>query len=439
MAGKMRMDRRRFLLAGSGAVGAMYLPCLIPRRAFGANDRIGIGVIGTGRRAHQMLGDLRGLPSLPGEVQVVATSDIWPKKCGEWIEAFEKDVLRKKGVESSPEIDVQPDYRELLARKDVDGVMITTCDHWHALPAIHACQAGKDVYGEKPLSLTVAEGRAMVSAVRKYKRVFQTGTQQRSYLRNRQGCELVRNGRLGKIKEVRCTNYASSKPISEYDIPVESVPEGLDWDRWCGQTEPRDFSTHIYLTYNDPGWQRIREYSGGLMTNWGAHGLDMVQWALGMDDTGPVVFEPSGNKPDSPITFTYANGISVIFEYGDSRVLGGGHFMGERGELVMNRGKFNTIPIAISKEELTDDDLRLYKSDHHLQNWVDCMRTREKPVADVEIGHRTASLCHICGIARRLGRKLRWDPEKEVFPGDDEANLHLDRPKRKPFELPDSV
>ncbi len=440
-----RLSRRRFLIRSAGlAAAGLGAPRVLPSGVLaapgrpGPNDRIGIAFIGTGRRANQMLGDLKNLPSLPGEVQLVAFSDVWPKKCHEYIKSYEDQVLGPKGGKTGADYAVHQDYRELLEQNDVDAVIVTTVDHWHALPAIHACQAGKDVYGEKPLTLTIAEGRAMVEAVRKHGRVFQTGTQQRSYLRNRQGCELVRNGRLGKIKEVICTNYESSKPCSAYELPTEPVPEGLDWDRWCGQTQPRPFSMHVYLTYNDPGWQRLREYSGGLMTNWGAHGLDMVQWALGTDETGPVEITPHGSEFNSQVSFRYADGVVVKLQT-DGRVLGGGHFIGEKGELVMTRGKFNTVPISISQEPLGDSDVRLYKSDNHLQNFIDCIKSRKKCVADVEIGHRTATVCHLSGIARRLGRPLRWDPEKEVFPGDDEANTYLDRPKRAPYQLPDPV
>ena len=438
--------RRSFLKrAGMAAATAVAVPTIIPRHALaapgqaGANDRIGLGMIGAGRRTHQILGNLRGLPSLPGEVQVVAVSDLWPKKCHEWIDAFEEKVLKPKKAEADRPQFVYEDYREILDRNDIDAAVITTNDHWHALPAIHACQAGKDVYGEKPLSLTIAEGRAMVEATRKYNRIFQVGTQQRSYRRNRQACELIRNGRLGKINEVLCTNYGSSKPASEYDLKTEAVPEGLNWDRWCGQTATVPFSFNRYLTYEKPGWQWIREYSGGLMTNWGAHGLDMVQWALGMDATGPVEFDVDRPGETQPVTFRYANGVVVRMDPKETKVLGGGHFIGDKGEMFMNRGKFNTLPIAISKEEIGEDEARLYKSDNHMQNWIDCLKSRELPVADVEIGHRTATICHLCGIVRQLGRKLQWDPVKEVFPGDEEANRFLARPQRQPYQLPNPV
>lgn len=440
MATSSKLNRRRFLKNGIAlAAAGVTTPYVIPSGVLaaqdkpGANDRIGIGMIGCGRRAHQLLGEVQRVTGSGGGARVVAVNDIWPKKSHEWIAAYEKGRPQK-----GSDYGVYLDYRELLERKDIDGVIITTCDHWHALPAIHACQTGKDVYGEKPLTLTIREGRVMVDAVRKYKRVFQTGTQQRSYLRNRQGCELVRNGRLGKIKEVICTNYESSKPASEYELREERVPDGMDWDRWCGQTGAVPFSMNRYLTYESPGWQRIREHSGGLLTNWGAHGLDMVQWALGTDDTGPVEIEPHGNRFNSKVTYRYASGILLKLAT-DSSVLGGGHFVGTEGEMFMTRGKFNTVPIAISKEEITDSDVRLYKSDNHMQNWLACIKSRGRCAADVEIGHRTATICHLGGIARRLGRKLRWDPEREVFPDDDEANAMVDRPKRKPYELPDPV
>jgi len=417
------------------ATGAIALPWIVPHTALGANDRIGIGMIGAGRRIHQLLPNVTSVTGSEGGARVTAVSDVWPKKSAEWIVAYKERMAKEMEIGEIPEV---LDYRELLERNDVDAVIVTTCDHWHALPTIHACQAGKDVYGEKPLALTIAEGRAMVRAVRKYERIFQTGAQQRSYLRNRQACELIRNGKLGKITQVRCTNYGSSKPASEYELKTEPVPGGLDWDRWSGQTDLVPFSFNRYLTYEKPGWQWIREYSGGLMTNWGAHGLDMVQWALGTDDTGPVEIAADGNTPTSPFTFRYANGVTVRSD-AKASVLGGGHFIGTEGEMFMNRGRFNTVPIAISKEEIGEGDLRLYHSDNHMQNWLDCIRSRELPASDVQIGHRSATLCHLCGIARWVGRPLKWDPDKEIFPGDDEANAYLDRPKRDPWQLPDPV
>ena len=434
-----RQFLRRSVLFGAGAAAPYLISSHVLGTAGkpGANDRIGIACIGTGHRARELIRELRRVTGPEGQARIVGLSDVWPKKAHDWLAAYKKEMPESfRGARCAIDLD----YHKLLERDDVDAVIVTTCDHWHALPAIHACQAGKDVYGEKPLTLTIREGRKMVEAVRRYGRVFQTGAQQRSYLRNRQGCELVRNGKLGRIKEVRCENYRGSKPADEYQLKTGTVPKGMDWDRWCGQTALAPFSFNRYKTYQNPGWQWIWEYAGGRLTNWGPHGLDMVQWALGTDDTGPVEITPHGNKPDSKVSLRYANGVIVhLTVEGGMNVKGGGHFIGEKGEMIMNRGKFNTIPVAISTEGLDRDDLRLPISDNHMQNWLDCIKSRRRCIADVEIGHRTATICHLCGIARQLGRPLYWDPEKEIIPGDSEADAMLDRPKRKPYALPEEV
>ena len=229
-------------------------------------------------------------------------------------------------------------------------------------------------------------------------------------LRNRQACELIRNGRLGQIKEVVCALFPGARPASEYHFKDEPAPAGMDWDCWCGQTELAPFSFNRYLTYKDPGWQWIREYSGGLLTNWGAHGLDMVQWALGTDDTGPVEIEPHGNSFDSPITYRYASGILLKLDP-KMGMLGGGHFIGTSGELFMDRGRFNTVPKSLAAEPLSEKALHLEVSDHHMRNWLDCIKSRRRCISDVEIGHRSATICHLGGIARRL-RQASLGPEE---------------------------
>ncbi len=449
MTNPRRFSRRRFLGTCAGvAAGGVAAPYIIPADVLaapnraGANDRIGIGWVGTGRRSHQMINDLKGARSLPGECRVVAVSDVWPKKCHDYLKSYEENVLGPKGGKTGAKYGIYQDYRKMLDSNDIDAVVLTTPEHSRALPCILACQAGKDVYAEKPLCLTIHEGRAMVEAVRKYKRVCQVGTQQRSMFRNREASELVRNGRLGKLQEVLCHNWAGARPYTDFDLPVEPMPEGMDWEHWCGQTEPVPFSMHVYLTYNSPGWHNIRRYSGGSTANSGSHSLDVVQWALGTEDTGPVKVEPHGNQYNSEVTFRYASGVLLRLtnEVNSKDVSGfGAIFVGERGRLVMHRGRFNTIPIAISKEPLKEGDLRLYKSDHHFQNWIDCMKSRQKPVADVEIGHRACTICHLANIARWVGHKLKWDPGKEVFPDDDQANAYLSRPQRQGYQLPDPV
>lgn len=293
----------------------------------------------------------------------------------------------------------------------------------------------------------------MVEAVRKYNRVCQVGTQQRSFSRNREATEYVRNGRIGKVHTVICQNWLSSRPYTDYELPAEPVPEGLDWDMWCGQTEPVPFNIKIYLTYNNPGWHNILRYSGGWLANAGSHALDMVQWALDADESGPVEVWAEHKAFDAKVVFRYANGVLLKLAQScagpgippwksdeaakDQASSFGAIFVGDEGTLIEHRGRWNTKPIAISKEPIGDSDIRLYKSDHHFQNWIDCIKSRQKPAADVEIGHRTCTLCHLGGIARRLGRKLRWDPQRESFPGDSEANSYLERPQRAPYQLPD--
>jgi predicted dehydrogenase len=340
------------------------------------------------------------------------------------------------------------DYRALLESKDVDAVVVATPDHWHALPSIHACQAGKDVYCEKPLGLTIREGRAMVAAARKHRRVFQVGTQRRCSRDHRAGCELIRRGGIGKVREVIGPNYPSPW---ECRFPTQPVPAGLDWDVWCGQTEPVDFHRDIYIQRSNPGWISLRPYSGGEMTGTGAHGLDLVQWALGMDATGPVEVWVEGGRlepltyeaPESRsrgdahsskghrVTFRYANGVTVKLADGPL----GGAFIGERGKLMVDSGSIRSDPPKIARKalEAAGDEPR---AGNHLENWLDCIRSRERPAADVETGHRSTTVCHLGNIARWVGRKLRWDPEKEMFPGDDEANAHLERPMRAPYGLP---
>ncbi|MCC6891164.1 MAG: Gfo/Idh/MocA family oxidoreductase, partial [Hyphomicrobiales bacterium] len=344
------------------------------------------------------------------------------------------------------------DYKKLLDRKDVDAVITATPDHWRAVVSIHACQAGKDVYAETPMTLTIREGRLMVQAVRKYKRVFQTGSQQRSDAQNRYGCELVRNGRIGKIEMVIGHNYPSPW---ECGLPGQPAPPGLDWDKWCGPAPLVPYHPDLYAPRSNPGWISFRPYSGGEMTGWGAHGLDQIQWALGMDESGPVEIWTEGPKFNAPtytkpesrsrgekacsqpmIFFRYGNGVTVKLDNGNP---GGAIFVGSKGKIEIFRSKVTSNPAELAKEPIRDDEIHLYASTNHMRNWFDCMRSRERCICDVEVGHRSATVCHLGNIARWVGRKLRWDPKAEKFIGDDEVNRHVDRPRRKGYELPEEV
>lgn len=451
MKDSQTITRRAMLRRSAVLAGSVLVPYVVPETALagpdrvGANERIGLAVIGPGRRAHQLLGDMASAKGIPGQCRVVAACDVWPKKSHEYLKAYEQKVLKQSGGKYA----IHQDYRKVLDARDVDAVLVPTPEHWRALICIHACQAGKDVYAEKPLCLTVREGRAMVQAARKYQRVFQVGTQQRSTARNRQAAELVRNGRIGKVHTVVCQNWGGPRLYSDFQLPAEPIPEGLDWDTWCGPTQPVPFSMRIYLTYNNPGWHNLQTYSGGWLANAGSHSLDMVQWALGADDSGPVEVWAEKRSFQSKVTLRYANDVLVKLEQGgdaDTRLAKepglelasafGAMFYGDKGFLNMHRGRFNTKPTSIAQEPIRDSDVHLYKSDHHFQNWIDCMRSRRQPAADVEIGHRTCSVCHLANIARWTGRRLRWDPKQELFPGDDEANALLERTQRAPYQLP---
>ena len=430
-----QITRRDFVrTAGRAAVlGALAAgPYVSRHQVLGANDRIGVGIIGIGRQASDLL---RGLLTLK-EAQFVAVADV--------------NLNRAKEAGQKNNAVAYQDYRRLLERKDVDAIITATPEHWRALICIQACQAGKDIYAEKPMSLTIHEGRLMVQAARKYNRVFQTGSQQRSMWANYAGCALIRSGGLGKIRRVIAHNYPSPW---EYGLPAEPIPEGLDWDMWCGPTEPVAYNKDLYIPRANPGWLSFRPYSGGEMTGWGSHGLDQVQWALGMDDSGPIELWTEG--PDfKPPTYTapedrsrgdkICSAPTVFFRYPGDIVVelgngpsGGAIFLGEKGKLTIDRGRCESDP-----EELAETALKNKMPgflDHHLKNWLDCVRSRNQPVADVEIGHRSATVCHLGNIARRFGRKLRWDPAQETFPDDAEANSHLDRTRRKGWDLPKSV
>jgi predicted dehydrogenase len=418
------VSRRGFL--GRAALG-LAAPYFVGARAFGANERIGIGSIGPGRQG-------RGLLGIPGG-QVVALADV--------------NLPRAEGLATRFKAKAFGDYRKLLELKEVDAVIVSTPDHWHAICSIHACQAGKDVYVEKPMTLTILEGRKMVEAARKHKRIVQCGSHQRSMAANRLGCELVRNGRIGKITKVLGRNYPSPW---ECALPAQPVPQGLDWDMWCGPTKPVPYNKDLYTPRARPGWISFRPYSGGEMTGWGSHGLDQIQWALGMDEAGPIEVWTEGPKFNPP-TYTKPEGRgpgeracsvpTIYYRYPGDIVMeltkgpsGGGTFIGEKGTIRIDRGRCTSDPPEIAKEPIKDDEIHLYKSNNHKQNWADCIRSRKLPVADVEIGHRSATVCHLGNIARWLsGRKLEWDPAKERFTNDEEANKFLDRERRKPWTI----
>jgi predicted dehydrogenase len=430
----LRVSRRCFLGQSATLAAGIAVPYLIPSGLLAArpNDRIGVAGIGIGRQGS-------------GIYMAAAGS-----KQGRAVAVADANIRRAEAMAARLKVPAYQDYRKLLERRDVDAVTTATPDHWRSLVSIHACQAGKDVYAEKPLTLTIHEGRLMVDAARKYQRVFQTGTQQRSALANRVGCELVRTGKIGKILKVIAHNYPSPW---ECKLPAQAVPEGLDWDLWCGPVEPVPYNLDLCTPRAKPGWISFRPFSGGEMTGWGAHGLDQVQCALGMDDGGPIEVWTEGKKFDPPtyvkpesrargeklcsqpkVFFRYPGGIVV--EMDAKGPAAGGTFVGEKGTITIDRELCKSEPKELAEAALA---AAVKTSASHMENWLDCIKSRQKPAADVEIGHRSATVCHLGNIARWAGRKLAWDPVKEIFPDDPQANAYLDRPRRKPYLLPEKV
>ena len=428
------MNRRNFIEKAAAGAAAVTI---IPRHVMGghgytaANDRINIGYIGTGKQVPTLLNGLGKVK----ETVTVAACDVFESKLNNFVQAANKNNLAK-GLN----VKVEPYhyYRELLDRKDVDAVVIVTPDHWHAQMAVDAAKAGKDIYCEKPLALTVAEGRAMVNATRKYDRVFQTGNMQRSWRDFRHAVELVRNGYIGEIREV---NVSVGEPVKQADLPTQPVPQGLDWNEWVGPSLYRGYhETLAPPKVEGPWawWRGYRDFGGGLITDWGAHMFDIAQWALDMDRSGPVNFiPPAGENPQTGLTMIYDNGIRMNHkQWGTKDDFNAVQFIGTEGRIEVSRGFLRTFPNEkLAKGELKPGDKRVYVSNNHYQDWIDAIKNRTKPVSDVEIGHRTASLCNIINIGYELGRPLMWNPQAERFEGDAYANLMLSRPYRGKWDF----
>jgi predicted dehydrogenase len=325
------------------------------------------------------------------------------------------------------------DYREVLSRKDIDAVVIATPDHWHGAMAVKAAQAGKDIYCEKPLALTIKEGRAMVNAARKHKRVFQTGSMQRSWPEFRQAAELIRNGYIGDIKQI-VVNVGP--PPKKYDLQEETIPEGLDWMKWLGPNEFSVFNAELAPPISKdvfPNWRNYKEFGGGMVTDWGAHMFDIVQWALDMDASGPTQILPPDGKEIKHLTYIYANGIKMTHEKWDwNNAI---KFVGAEGEIRVQRRKLESNPESLKDRVIKDTEIKVYKSENHYVDFLDAMRSRKKPICDVEIGHRTASVCTLGNIAYELGVPLSWNPKKEAFDNNKAANQLLGRKLNKEWGI----
>jgi len=429
----MKMTRRGFMKTAGVAAGTMTaFPSIIPSTVLGqeAPSRVltvaCVGVGGMGLSHITQLLDRK-------TVRIVAVADVdrfHQKRAAQ-------SINKKYGNTNCRMVG---DFCEVTRAKDVDLITVATPDNWHALTAIDAIRNGKDVFVEKPLTLTIREGQALVAELRKHKRIGQTGTMQRSSEGFHRAAELIRNGRLGTVKHIDVLIPANNRYVGATWKP-EAVPEGLDYDFWLGPAPYAPYTsqrTHYQFRY-------ILDYAGGQTTNWGAHYLDIAQWALGMDQSGPVDVDGHGVYPTSglftaptrvDVRYTYASGVTMRMRTRTDGIYDGNIiFYGDKGMLDVSRSKLKSNPESILKEQIGENEVHLYKSRDHFGNWIECVKSRELPVSDLAIGHKTTNLCNIGNIVMQLQRKLTWDPVKECFADDAMANRMLTRSMRGPWSL----
>ena len=436
------VSRRSFIKQSSLlSLGLAAVPSIIPASAIGGDDkvppsdRITLGMIGTGDHGvNRNL--LRFLPE--PDCQVVALCDVDRSRRLNAKQIAEKRYEEQFGKGKYKGIDDYNDFRDVIARKDIDAVMISTPDHWHVLPAILAAKAGKDVMCEKPLTLTVEEGRILSDVIKKTKRIFQTASENRSDENYHRMCTLVRNGRIGKLKMIR-VGLPGKPGIQEAGLDTIPVPEGFDYDFWLGQAPEKPYC---------PGrchwnFRWILDYSGGQLTDWGAHMIDLAQWGNNTEYSGPVEVEGYGEFPKGSfynvaasfqLRYQYANGVNLLVE-SDHPYL---EFIGEDGWIKNDgwRAPLQASPKSILEEKIGEKETHLYTcAAGEQRNFLDCVKSRKECYAPAEIGHRTISIAHIGHICMQLGRKLHWNPDKERFINDEPANWLLNRPQREPWKL----
>ena len=452
MANKQRVSRRSMLKAGLGAAVAAGFPAIVPASVFGQtapSNRINVGAIGVGRisRGH----DLAAIRKYDF-ARIMAVCDLDANRVEEG-KALVNGYYAKDGKPYDG-VTGYRDYRELLANKDVDAVVISTPDHQHAVLAVNAVRAGKDVYLQKPAALTIAEGRYMSDAVRASKRIFQIGSQQRSWKQFHRACELVRNGRIGEVQHVEVGLPGDPSGPEAAEMPV---PPNLNYDAWLGST-PLVYYTEIRVHpqkgFERPGWLRCEQFGAGMITGWGAHHVDTAHWGMNTELTGPVEIWGTAEFPTHGLwnvhgkfktEARYANGMTMSIS-GDYP--NGIKFIGTKGWIFVTReenvtasdpgGQIKGPPLVASDAKILDsvigpNEVHLYTSDEHHGNWLECIRTRKETIAPAEIAHRACSTCLLHHMAMKTKRKLYWDPVKERFQNDDEANAMLSRPQRAPY------
>ncbi|MDT8301167.1 MAG: Gfo/Idh/MocA family oxidoreductase [Sedimentisphaerales bacterium] len=425
---KSRITRRNFLKGTVAAAGTtVAFPAIVPSSVFGAyspSNRIVMGAIGVGSQGS---GDMRGFLSKP-EVQMVAVCDV---------DKGHRDEAKKTVDQrySNSDCTAYLDFRELIGRGDLDAIQIAVPDQWHAIPAIAAARAGLDIHGQKPLARSIREGRAICNAVHRYGRVWQTGSQQRSDWKFRRACELVRNGRIGKILKVEVGLPTGGATDVK---PVTQVPEGLDWNFWLGPAPYVPYRGVVHWN-----WRWIMDYSGGQLTDWAGHHIDIAHWGMGWDYTGPVEIEGKGNYPKEGLynvpteykfACKYADG-TVMTVANNQQLTQGAKWYGENGWIHVNRGGLSASNEKILQEEIAPNEIKLYESRDHKQNFLDCVKSRKLTICPAEVGLRSISVGLLGEIAMLTGRKIKWDPEKEEIKGDPQASALLGRSYREPWIL----
>lgn len=438
-------NRRDFMKrAGITTVSAGVALSGASARILGANDRVRVGVLGTGRQGTGDLSDFKIQP----DVEIVAVCDVYAPN------------LQKGLAATDGKAQTYKDFRQVLERKDIDAVIVGSPDHWHALMAVEACKSGKDVYVEKPICCAVEEGKMMVECARKHNRVVQVGTQQRSAIHFQEAVKLVQQGYLGKVTFVRTWNYSNDYPEGIGNPPDSAPPAGLDWDAWLGPAPKVPFNANRFGVGDR--WSTFRyfwDYAGGLMTDWGVHLMDIVQWAMQVE--GPQAITAAGGKfyiednadiPDTlQVTYQYPHFVAVYENRWDNGNSMYGHgygieFHGSDASMFVDRGGFEVFPETRNggrdgkrvMNRAPSMKMESANNDHvdHIRNFLDCMKSRQRPISDIEIGHRSTSTCLLGNVAYRSGRRIAWDVEKqEIKEGGPEAERYLARRYRSPWEL----
>lgn len=452
------MERRNFLKNSSAAMaGSLIIPTIVPSSVFGKNapsNKINVAQIGFGRIA--MTHDLAETLTFDA-ARVIAVCDLDSNRVAKGKAFIEGFYARKTGSKDAVTVKTYGDYREMLLNKDIDAVMISTPDHWHSQPAIEAALAGKDVYLQKPTSLTIAEGQKLVEVIKRKGTIFQVGTQQRAMPQFRIAAELVRNGRIGKLHTVE---IGLPGDPSGPEAPEMPVPKNLNYEMWLGSTPEvyyTEMRVHPQNSMTDrPGWLRCEQFGAGMITGWGQHHYDSAAWGMDTEYTGPISINAHAEFPKSGLWNVHGEFLSVAeYKNGITMISSGGYpngirYKGTEGWIFVTRGNYTASasdPVSkvrsskaldasdpkILTSVIKENETHLYKIENQHGNWLDCIKTRKAPISNVEIGHRACSICLITHISMKLGRKLDWDPEKELFVKDDEANKMLSRTQRFPY------